>query len=127
MVPINIIDHDGHAVSAGAEARGRHQVVVGRGRMHPDHTVADVQLAVHHSASFVASDGSRPEAEHRNQMIMDSFDVVIDEQGQSLRQSMIDLGHLVEDVQQFLIAGTAGGESRTVIMRSRWRPMAAIR
>ena len=94
--------------------------------MHPDHTVADVQLAVHHSARFVASDRSRPEAEHRNQMIMDSFDVVIDEQGQSLGQTMIDFGHLVEDVQQFLIAGTASGqESRTVIMRSRWRPMAS--
>ena len=61
-------------------------------------------------------------------MIMDSLDVVIDEQGQSLGEAMIDFGHIVEDVQEFLIRGAAiGMDSRTVIMRSRWRPSAAIR
>jgi hypothetical protein len=42
-------------------------------------------------------------------MIMDSFDVVIDEQGQSLAETMIDLGHVEECVQQFLIGRAAAG------------------
>ena len=96
--------------------------------MHPDHTVAHVQLTVHDSARFVACDRSRPEAEHRNQMIMDSFDVVADGQGQSLGETVIDFSASWR-CQKFLIGGAAGvaRESRTVIMRSRWRPIAAIR
>ena len=63
MVPIDIIDDDCHAVCAGAEARRGHQAVVGRGWMHPDHTVAHVQPTMDDSARFVASDRSRPEAD----------------------------------------------------------------
>ena len=38
VMVIDIIDHDCHAVSAGAQGRGRDQVVFLRRRMHPDHT-----------------------------------------------------------------------------------------
>jgi hypothetical protein len=78
--------------------------------MHPNHTVAYVQLTMHDSAGFVASDRSGPDVEHRNQMIMDSFDVIIDKQGQSLGETMIDFRHVVEGVQQFHIRGASRGE-----------------
>ena len=40
---------------------------------------------------------------------MDGLNVVIHQQSQSLRETMINFGHLVEDVQQFLIGGAAAG------------------
>ena len=58
MVSIDILDHDRHAVRAGAEARRGRKVVLGRWRMHPDDTVADMQLAVHDMAGLVASEGA---------------------------------------------------------------------
>ena len=45
--------------------------------VHPDDAIADMQLTVHHTARVVASDRARAEAEHRDQMIMNSLDVVI--------------------------------------------------
>ena len=64
MVSVNIIDYDGHAVSAGAETPGGQEVVLSGWWMHPDDAVADMQLAVYDSARLVARDRSRPEAEH---------------------------------------------------------------
>ena len=42
-------------------------------------------------------------------MIMNGLDVVIHQQGEPLGETMIDFGHLVQDVEQFLVCWVAGG------------------
>ena len=78
--------------------------------MHPDDTVPDMQLAVYDPASSIAGDRARPEAEDGNEVIMYSFDVVVDQQCESLRQTMINLCQLIHQVEQLLITGTAIGQ-----------------
>ena len=41
---------------------------------------------------------------------MHGFDVVVDQQCQSLSQTMIDFSHLMEDLQQFFVGWAAGGQ-----------------
>jgi hypothetical protein len=48
--------------------------------MHPDDTVPDMQLSVYDAARSIAADRARPKAEHGNEVIMYSFDVVVDQQ-----------------------------------------------
>jgi hypothetical protein len=62
VVAVDIIDHDSHAVGAGAKAPRGHQLVFSRWRVHPDHTIADVQFAVHNLAGLTPSDPARAEA-----------------------------------------------------------------
>ena len=62
------------------------------------------------AARLVARDRARAETEHRNQMIMHSLDVVIHEKSQPLGETMIDFGHVVQELEQFLIGWTANGQ-----------------
>src|SRR5215208_7814147 len=109
MVPVDTIDYERHAVAAGAQARRGGQLELRRWRVYPNDTIADVQLSVHDTARVVADDRARAEAEHRNQMIMNVLNVVIHQQGQPLRETMIDFGHLVQHVEQFLVCWVADG------------------
>jgi len=78
--------------------------------MHPDDTVPDMQLSMYDATRFIAGDGARSEAGHSNKMIMYGFDVVIDQQRQALRQTMIHLGQLIKQIEEFLVAGRAVGQ-----------------
>jgi len=65
---------------------------------------------VYDPARPIAGDRARPETEDGNEVIMYSFDVVVDQQCQSLRQTMINLCQLIHQVEQLLITGTAIGQ-----------------
>jgi hypothetical protein len=52
---------------------------------------------VYDPARPIAGDCARPKAEDGNEVIMYSFDVVVDQQRQSLRQTMINLCDVTGD------------------------------
>ena len=77
-----------------------------RGRVQPDETVADVELAVHDASGVIPGQPARPEAEHRHEMVVDGLDVVVDQQGQPLRDARVHLAQPLHDLDQLAFVRT---------------------